>query len=150
MQSQKKKKKLTRLKRTLWLCQPKNSEIIKENCDRCNSFTKPITPVTEKALHYFPSNRIMDLSEPKPFVMGRVYMEHVSSDCLMVVSKHAQKCKGKYLILYYFSIKSLYFFLNFLECSISAHQKSVNTKRLDSMSRCFRVIQFRWRRTMSS
>lgn len=58
------------------------------------SFSKPFSGVSEAALHYSPTERIKELSEPKPFIIGRIELEHVPIECLCMVNPRALKYEG--------------------------------------------------------
>lgn len=88
--------KLYKLKRTLWLSEPtyRRSKVI---CPCGHTIAEPITKVTEAAKNYCPSPHILRLAEPKPFIFGRIYQEHVPECCLTFVSPKALRYKGEFI-----------------------------------------------------
>lgn len=93
-------KKLYRLKRTLWLAQPKLTCVCEKTPNIKTSITKQTTKVDAK--DYCPTENLLKLAEPKPFRVGRAYQEHLPECCLTFVSPNALKYKGLYPI--YFSL----------------------------------------------
>lgn len=70
-----------------------------------SSFLKPLSGVSEAALNYNPTEHIIKLSEPKPFIVGRIEMEHVPIECLCMVNPRALKYEGLFFDFIFFLTK---------------------------------------------